>query len=61
MLKLAEISEEPYEMYSKPIHLGREWVKREEEKHLNITSGPHWSEICLKGYSQPSTSGSHMC
>ena len=47
-------------MYSKPIHLGREWGKREEEKHSNITSGPRWSEICLKGYSQPSTSGSHV-
>ena len=32
MLKFAEISEEPYEMYSKPIHLGRERRKREEEK-----------------------------
>ena len=54
MLKFAEISEEP-------IHLGREWGKREKEKHLNITSDPRWSEICLKGYSQPCTSGSHMC
>ena len=45
LLKYTGLSEKPYEMYCRTIHMGRGGREWEKKKHLFINSVTHWSGI----------------